>query len=399
MKIAVITSGILPVPAVQGGAVENLIDFYLEYNDIHKLHDITVYSVYHPDVKAHPARHSKVNHYEYVDIKSWWFKLGMRLYGLTHHNDCYYHNLEYFFEKVYKKMVDQQFDLIILENRPGFAIKLKHRLPHITIVSHMHTDMLHGWTPQTEAIIRSTDLFITVSEFIKREIENARIKTSIKVVYNGLDEHQFDRSAKPIGKKAIGFNDNDFVIIFTGRLIPGKGIKDLLHAFENLRDYPPIKLLVVGGVDFSNTKLSSSFLSEIKKIADGLDNKIVFTGFIPYTQLPNYLATAEVMVVPSHMDEAFGMACIEACAMGLPVIATNDGGIPETLIGQKHIIVDKSKKLPVQLATAIMQIKNNYHEYKGNTLFSQFTKDTYCKNFFNCLSQNSICSIQPSHKN
>ena len=46
MKIAIITSGILPVPAVQGGAVENLTDYYLEYNEQHCLHDITVYSVW-----------------------------------------------------------------------------------------------------------------------------------------------------------------------------------------------------------------------------------------------------------------------------------------------------------------------------------------------------------------
>lgn len=39
MKIAILTSGILPVPAVQGGAVENLIDFYLEYNDRHQIHE------------------------------------------------------------------------------------------------------------------------------------------------------------------------------------------------------------------------------------------------------------------------------------------------------------------------------------------------------------------------
>lgn len=45
MKIAILTSGRLPLPAVLGGAVENLIDFYLEYNDIHHLNDITVYSI------------------------------------------------------------------------------------------------------------------------------------------------------------------------------------------------------------------------------------------------------------------------------------------------------------------------------------------------------------------
>lgn len=43
MKIAILTSGILPVPAVQGGAVENLIDFYLDYNERNNLHDITVF--------------------------------------------------------------------------------------------------------------------------------------------------------------------------------------------------------------------------------------------------------------------------------------------------------------------------------------------------------------------
>ena len=62
MKIAILTSGILPVPSVQGGAVETLVDHYLEYNDQHQLHDITVFSVYHPAVLKHPALRSEVNH-------------------------------------------------------------------------------------------------------------------------------------------------------------------------------------------------------------------------------------------------------------------------------------------------------------------------------------------------
>ena len=48
MKIAILTSGILPIPAVQGGAVENLIDYCLEYNERHSLHEIMVFSVNHP---------------------------------------------------------------------------------------------------------------------------------------------------------------------------------------------------------------------------------------------------------------------------------------------------------------------------------------------------------------
>ena len=60
MKIAILTSGIQPIPAVQGGAVENLVDFYLEYNNQNKTHDITVYSVWHPEVKHHKALQSNV---------------------------------------------------------------------------------------------------------------------------------------------------------------------------------------------------------------------------------------------------------------------------------------------------------------------------------------------------
>ena len=63
MKIAILTSGILPIPAVQSGAVENLVDVLLAYNDKHRLHDITIFSIYHPDVESHSAIRSDINHY------------------------------------------------------------------------------------------------------------------------------------------------------------------------------------------------------------------------------------------------------------------------------------------------------------------------------------------------
>ena len=74
MKIAVLTSGILPVPAIQGGAVENFLDFFLEYNDIHQKHNITVYSILAPHVKEHHALKSNVNHYHFINTNSLWAK-------------------------------------------------------------------------------------------------------------------------------------------------------------------------------------------------------------------------------------------------------------------------------------------------------------------------------------
>ena len=84
MKIAILTSGIMPVPAVQGGAVETLIDFYLSYNDQHRLHDITIYSIWYPDVLQHQALHSDVNHYVYIKTHGFWATFKKKLYQLTH---------------------------------------------------------------------------------------------------------------------------------------------------------------------------------------------------------------------------------------------------------------------------------------------------------------------------
>ena len=385
MKIAILTSGILPVPAVQGGAVENLVDFYLEYNEKYKLHDITVFSAFHPDVKKHHALHAYMNHYEYIKTRSIWFRLCNKLFSNVLNRGYYDSTIELFFELVCKKIKKESFDLFILENRPAYALKLKKRF-QTPIISHMHTNMLYNQDAQTKAIIQSTNAFITVSHYLKKQIESVGLPTKIATVYNGLEPQLFNKKVIPIDKRVLGFNENDFIVIFTGRLIPDKGIKELLLAVKQLDKEKDIKLLVIGSEDFALESEPSPFLQSLYDIAKDMGNKVHFTGFIPYSILPHYLATANIMAIPSHINEAFGMTCIEACAMGLPIIATNDGGIPEVLLGQKHIIVDKNNDLPKQLAHSILYIRNNYSLFQGNFLDSLFTKETYAKAFFDNLN-------------
>ena len=104
MKIAILTCGILPIPAVRGGAVENLIDFYLEYNNVNKIHDITVYSPWDEKVKTNPALVSDVNHYVFIDVTSLKARIERKIYKLFHSHEYYNHFIEYYFEKVYKEI-------------------------------------------------------------------------------------------------------------------------------------------------------------------------------------------------------------------------------------------------------------------------------------------------------
>ena len=389
MKIAIITSGILPIPAVQGGAVENLIDYYLEYNNQHRLHNITVYSVWHPEVKKHEALKSGVNRYEYINTHSLWFRLCSKVYSKLHPNGYYFHHLEFFFELAFRKLKKQHFDLIILENRPGFALKLKYRL-NTPIISHIHTDIINTKTSRVDEIIKAHTGFICVSKYIQERISDVGIPTRTTVVYNGLNTEQFKPSQNNISRQVFGFNEKDFIVIYTGRIVPDKGVKELIEAMTLLKEEKDIKLLVVGGSNFADSIKHNTFLDELQEMGKQLNGKVHFTGFVPYSELPNYLSLANVAVVPSRINEALGMAAIEATAIGLPVIATNDGGLPETLIGQKNIIIDKDGNLPSQIAEAILQIKGHYAGYIGNQLNAQFTKEIYAVSFFKAVNDYGI---------
>ena len=139
MKLAILTCGILPIPAVQGGAVENMIDFYLDYNNRKKLHDITVYSPWDPKVKSHPALTSDVNHYIYIDVTSINARLARRIYGYIHRNEYYNYFIEYYFEQVYSKLKNKDYDYILLENCPGYAYKLSQR-GYCNLILHLHNE-------------------------------------------------------------------------------------------------------------------------------------------------------------------------------------------------------------------------------------------------------------------
>lgn len=387
MKIAIITSGILPVPAVQGGAVENLIDYVLEYNDQQKLHDITVFSVYHKKVRQHNALQSQLNHYEYVDTKSIFFRIGAKLHSYLGRQYYYHYQLEFYFKRVWHKMKRLHFDLIILENRPGFALQLSE-YTKTPIISHIHTNLLYEPSSVNKKIISATKRFLAVSNYIKTEIEKVDVDTDIRVVYNGLDTTKFHlHPIMSIRRNDLGITDSDFVAVFWGRLVPEKGIKELIMAINLLKQYPDIRLLVIGAINYEDTdKQTNPFIEELKILSGAIKGKIVFTGFVPYENIPNYIAIGNVAVIPSCINEALGMTCIEASAMGLPVIATNDGGISEALAKQKHILIEKDNNLPTHLASAILEVKEHYKSYQGNSLDSLFSKESYVRCFFKNIS-------------
>lgn len=385
MKIAVLTSGILPVPAVLGGAVENLIDYYLEYNNHHHLHDITVYSIAPP--KGTPNSDTSHTHYHYIDTTSWWGRLKRHIYVRTHKSVYYNPYIEYFFYEALKDIAKKEYDIIILENRPGYAI-LVSKVSKAKIIIHLHNDLLNKESKNAKEICEVSHKVITVSDYIKGRVETIGANIPITTVHNGIDLERFYQ-ATPIDRKTLGFKNDDFIVVYSGRINPEKGVKELIQAFTQLKDYPNIKLLIIGGSFFGNTKGTDTFISSLQEESKGISDSIVFTGFIPYEQIPSYLAMCDVAVIPSLWEDPFPTTILEAMATGLPIITTNSGGIAEACEGCA-IIINKNKNIADNLYNSIFKLYRNVEVGKRMTDHClrqslKFNKGEYAISFFNSL--------------
>ena len=389
MKIAILTSGILPVPAIQGGAVENLIDFYLEYNHQHRLHDITVYSVWHPAVETHSALQSAVNHYIYIKVNGWWEKVKKTLYKRTHKREYYHYTIEYYLHEAIKEIKRQQYDIILIENRPGYAIKLKE-ITNAKLVYHLHNEKLDTKVPHYQEIYDAAWRILTVSNYIKSRVQTINSKdTKTLIIYNGIDLKAFSQGT-PINKDSIGLSNDDFLLAFSGRVNREKGIMELIEAMNQLASYPKIKLLVIGSSFYGNADNENDFARLLKQKAEPSKDRIIFTGFIPYSDMPNYLSMADIAVIPSVWDDPFPTTVLEAQAMGLPIITTRRGGIPEEVTENNAILLPTDEHFVENLANAIIDLYEHPEKRKQMAAASLersklFDKETYAKNFFGAL--------------
>lgn len=389
MKFAVLTCGMLPIPAVQGGAVENLIDFYLEYNNKERLHDITVFSPLDTEAETHSALSSDVNHYTFIDTTSLKARIGRRFFKFTHSpSDYYNYFIEYYFEKVYRRLKRVDYDYIILENCPGYAYKLSQR-GYNNLILHLHNELLHSNSKYHDIIFNNVVKILTVSDFIKKRVSTIQPSEKIQTVYNGIDIHHFSaRESSEFNRQTIGFSETDFVIVYSGRINKDKGVSELIDAMLQLQRIPTIKLMILGSSFFNDAKDVDAFTYNLKNKAEAIKDRIVFTGFIPYRQVPDYLHIADIAVLPSMWDEPFGLTIVEAMAAGLPLITTRSGGIPEICKGVATIV--ERTNIVNNLTSAILDLYQDSEKRKQMAAASLqrailFDKESFAEKFFAAL--------------
>jgi len=187
------------------------------------------------------------------------------------------------------------------------------------IVTRPYTDPF--WASCERELFQKADCLHFVSDWLKsKAIEIGAPSEKSIVVYAGVDSDFF---SPKFDKKKTDFHKK-FKIVSTGRLVKLKGYEYAIHA---------IKKMIDDGIDANYSIVGSGDdIDELTRLAIELqiEHKVHFLGTKSKSQLKDILENADIYIHPSLTDALPG-AVLEACAMGLPVVASNVGGIPEII--------------------------------------------------------------------
>ena len=202
-----------------------------------------------------------------------------------------------------------------------------------------------SWRPLLGRLVRWPDRALAASQEIARVAESLAPGVRVEALTNGVDTDFF--APRTSGQGAAPQDEDALTIIVPRRLVPKNGVETFVRAFPEVRArMPGVRALLVG--DGPERPRLETLAREL-----GIGSDVRFLGASPHERMPELFASAQVAVVPSLM-EATSVAALEAMACGLPVVASDVGGLPEIVDASVGALVPAGE--PGALAEAIVAV-------------------------------------------
>lgn len=215
----------------------------------------------------------------------------------------------------------------------------------------------------TAISIFASKQILTISEATKKDIVRhypfASKKIKVTYLSHDLDKNDFDVTDKDVRRIKNKYSIVDDYILYIGTLKPSKNIDGLIKAFSEivkLNKFSKYKLVIAGKKGWLYQPLFN--LVEDLNIKD----KVIFTDFLPEEDKPALRKGAKVFVQISHW-EGFAIDTLSALTIGLPVVVSNVGSLPE-VAGNAGIVVDHNDT--TSIVDGIKKVLNmNQKEYNN----------------------------------
>ena len=383
-----------PVPPIYGGAIEELIDIIVQENRLKNKVNLTV----HVPVKDKETLKllNEEKEFNYICVNSNFAKVfNIFIAAINKFLKLFHVNfiaLNYYYLKIYLHLKNKETLMIFEGDYKNSVNFFSKKYGKENIYYHVHSQII-----DKRDITKDFGHLVSISQFIEDDwklfLGNSKIK--YHVLKNSINKKKFLKTITKEDyfdlRKKLGLNENDFVIIYCGRIIPEKGVYELVSSLKTIEN-SQIKLLIIGSPNFA-IKSNTDYLNKVQQLIYSCKDRVKFTGYIPNNELYKYYQISNLQVVPSMWEEAAGLVAIEGMTSGLPLIVTNSGGLIEYVNQSCAIIVDRDEKLINNLAENIEMLYNNnslVDKMKKESLkrAEVFDKDIYYNDFINMIQNN-----------
>jgi glycosyltransferase involved in cell wall biosynthesis len=356
MRIALVSSGLVSIPPIKGGAVEEYV--YQLAKHFRKLG---------VDAIAMDAKWGgssvEVNDVNGVEI----VKVPVRPLAQNIKRNII---MELQFGRaVGKYLRNEEIDVVHANTAwAGFALAINRNQPH-KLVYACHNplwpeDKVHLGERVVRLVegftMRTSNAVVALNKTMYRAIvEKAGVNgDKVVIIPNGVDVDYFKpglRNGEFLSKFSL--EEGDY-ILFVGRVSPEKGVHLLLKAFSYIaQESVHVKLAIVGPLtgSFSASEASPYARAIVEYAKRRIPGKVIFTGAVNRDELRVLYSNALLLVLPS-LAEAFPMVLLEAMASGIPPIGSTAGGIPDVITDGVNGLLFKRgdwKDLAIKMLTLI----------------------------------------------
>ena len=203
--------------------------------------------------------------------------------------------------------------------------------------------------------------FICCSDFIKnymsKNIENCNIMTIFNRVNIEKFQHELSSDEKMRLKEQFGLSGK-MTFLFMGRIVPEKGVEQLIDAFARMKYRKECVLLIAGAAHFGNGG-RTEFEERVQEKVELLSENIKLLGFVHHNELWKFMRISDLAILPSMWEEPAGNVVPECMAAGLPLIITDSGGMVEYVDKETAIVVEKGHNVVKNLQDAMEYLYGN----------------------------------------
>jgi len=208
------------------------------------------------------------------------------------------------------------------------AVQRRHHTSIAEVIRLLLSYIVHYFILHLPTVLGS-DLIICASDHVNDSLRKwyPVRREKIYTIMNGIDTLGFSPDDKDRNRirKHLGVREGESLLMTSGTISKEKGHHLAIEALNKLLEKNVnLKLMIVG---------DGEYLTSLSRLIDkfGLKKRIILTGFVPNKSIGNYYNAADIYLIPTLRAEGLPFALIEAMSIGLPIIASKAGGIPNVV--------------------------------------------------------------------